>query len=38
MRELRNVDKILIGELEGRRPCGRLKHRWKGNIKWILNQ
>jgi hypothetical protein len=26
--EMRNVYKILIGKPEGKRPCGRPRHRW----------
>jgi hypothetical protein len=24
---------VLIGKSEGKRPLGRIKHRWEGNIK-----
>jgi hypothetical protein len=29
--------KILVGKPEGKRPLGRLKHRWEGNIREIVN-
>jgi hypothetical protein len=28
----RNADKTVSGKLERRRPCGRPRLRWKGNI------
>jgi hypothetical protein len=31
--EVRNAKKVLVGKLEGKRPLGRPKHRWKDNIK-----
>jgi hypothetical protein len=33
MEELRNVRKVLVGELEGKKPLGRPRHRWEDNIK-----
>jgi len=33
MGEVRNVYKILIGKIEGKRPLGRLRHRWEHGIK-----
>jgi hypothetical protein len=32
----RNAYKILIGKPEGKRPLGRLRHRWVDNIKIYL--
>jgi hypothetical protein len=26
------VYKILVGKREGKRPCGRSRHRWEDNI------
>jgi hypothetical protein len=31
-----NVYRLLIGKPEGKRPLGRLKHRWIDNIKMGL--
>jgi len=31
--ERRAVYRILVGELEGKRPLGRPRHRWENNIK-----
>jgi hypothetical protein len=28
MAEKRNVCRLLVGKLEGKRPLGRLRHRW----------
>jgi hypothetical protein len=33
IRELRNSYRIFVGKLEGKRPLGRPRHRWVGNIK-----
>jgi hypothetical protein len=38
MGEMRNSYKILVGKLEGNRPLGRPRHRWKGNIKMDLRE
>jgi hypothetical protein len=35
MRAVRNVYKILAEKLEGKRPLGRPRHRWKDN--WRMN-
>jgi hypothetical protein len=35
---MRNAYKILIGKSEGRRPLGRPRHRWKDNIRRILEK
>jgi hypothetical protein len=29
----RGADGVLVGKTEGRRPLGRLRHRWEDNIK-----
>jgi hypothetical protein len=34
---MRNVYQILIRKPDGRRPFGKLRHRWKDNIKADLN-
>jgi hypothetical protein len=36
MGEVRGAYNILIGRPEGRRPLGRLRHRWEDNIKMDL--
>jgi hypothetical protein len=36
--ETRNAYRILVGEPEGNRPLGRLRHRWVENIKMDLRQ
>jgi hypothetical protein len=33
MGEMRKGDKTLVGKPEGKRPPGRPRHRWEGNIK-----
>jgi hypothetical protein len=30
--------RLLVGEPEGKRPVGRLRHRWEDNIKIIFNK
>jgi len=32
------VYKVLVGEPEGKRPLGRLRHRWEDNIKMNLQE
>jgi hypothetical protein len=34
----RNSYRILVGKPEGKRPLGRLKHRWMDNIKIDLRK
>jgi hypothetical protein len=36
--ERKNVYRILVGKLEGRRPLGRPRHRWVNNIKMNLRE
>jgi hypothetical protein len=33
MREKRKAYGVLVGKAEGKRPLGRLRHRWEGNNK-----
>jgi hypothetical protein len=30
--EKRNIYRLLVGKLEGKRPLGRLRHKWVDNI------
>ena len=34
----RGVHKVLVGRPEGKRPLGRPRCRWKGNIKMDLQE
>jgi hypothetical protein len=36
MGEKRNMHRLLVGKPEGRRPLGRLRHKWINNIKLDL--
>jgi hypothetical protein len=36
--EKRNSYRILLGKPEGKRPLGRLKRRWVGNIKMDVRE
>jgi hypothetical protein len=36
MGEKRNAYRVLVGKAEGRRPLGRPRRRWVGNIKMDL--
>jgi len=38
MRERRGVYRVLVGKPEGKRPLGRLRRRWEGNIKTYLHE
>jgi hypothetical protein len=38
MREKENACRLLVGNPGGRRPLGRLRHRWMGNIKMDLGE
>ena len=33
MGEKRGVYRVLVGKPEGKRPLGRLRHKWEDNIK-----
>ena len=33
MRERRDVNRVLVRKLEGKRPLGRARHRWEDNNK-----
>jgi len=33
MGESRGVYRVLVGKFEGKKPLGRLRHRWEDNIK-----
>jgi hypothetical protein len=34
--ERRGAYRVLVGKPEGKRPLGRLRHRWEDNIKMDL--
>jgi len=36
--ERRCVYRVLVGKPEGKRPLGRARHRWEGNIKMVLQE
>jgi hypothetical protein len=38
MGEGRGVHRVLVGKPEGKRPLGRPRHRWEGNIKTDLQE
>jgi hypothetical protein len=38
MEENRNAYRILVGKPEGKRPLGRRRCRWAGNIKMDLRE
>jgi hypothetical protein len=38
MGEGRGVYRVLVGRPEGKRPLGRLRRRWEGNIKTDLRE
>ena len=38
MGERRGVYRVLVGKPEGKRPLGRLRHRWEDNIKINLQE
>ena len=38
MGERKGVYRVLAGKLEGRRPLGRLRHRWEDNIMMDLQE
>ena len=33
-----NIDRVLVGKPEGKRPLGRPRRRWVGNIKMELQE
>jgi hypothetical protein len=38
MGEGRDVHRVLVGKLEGKRPLGRPRRRWEDNIKMDLQE
>jgi len=38
MGDRRGVFRVLVGKPEGKRPLGRLRRRWDGNIKMVLEE
>jgi hypothetical protein len=36
--ERRDAYRVLLGKPEGKRPLGRLRHRWEDNIKMDLKE
>jgi hypothetical protein len=38
MREYRNIYRVLVGKLEGKRPLRRPRHMWGDNIKMDLRE
>ena len=38
MEQTRNAYRVLVGKPEGKRPIGRLRHRWEDNIKMDLRE
>ena len=38
MWERRDVYRVLVGKTEGKRPLGRPRRRWEGNIKMDLQE
>jgi len=38
MGEGRGVHRVLVGKPEGKRPLGRPRHRWEGNIRMDLQE
>jgi hypothetical protein len=38
MEGMRNVNKILVGTHDGKRPRGRSRHRWEDNIRMDLRK
>jgi hypothetical protein len=38
MGEKRNTYRLLVGKPKGKRPLGRLRHRWVDNIKINLGR
>ena len=38
MQQSKNSYRVLLGKPEGKRPLGRPRHRWEGNIKMDLRE
>jgi hypothetical protein len=38
MGEVRDVHRVLVGKLEGKRPLGRPRHRWEDTIRRDLQE
>jgi hypothetical protein len=38
MRERRGIYRVLVGKPEGKRPLGRLRHRWRIILRWIFGK
>jgi len=38
MGERRGIYRVLVGKPEGKRPPGRIRHRWEDNIKTYLQE
>jgi len=38
MREVRGLNRVLVGKPEGKRPLGRPRRRWEDNIKMDLQK
>jgi len=38
MKEGRRVHRVLVGKPDTKRPLGRPRHRWEGNIKMDLQE
>ena len=38
MGERRGIYRVLVGEPKGKRPLGRMRHRWEDNIKLDLQE
>ena len=38
MEQSRNAYRVLVGKSEGKRPLGRPRRRWEGNIKMDLRE
>jgi hypothetical protein len=38
MDKKKNAYRVLVGKRDGKRPVGRFRHRWEGNIKKDLRE
>jgi hypothetical protein len=38
MGEGKNVYRVLVGKIEGKKPLGRTRHRWEDRIKMDLRE